>query len=314
MDGRGAAAPTRSMRSPSPRRELFSMTDELNRNLKRNPTRVVRIGTIEIGAGRPIAVQSMTATQTTDIEATVAADQRSDRMPGPTSSASPSTARTTPRPWPKSAASTERPTWPSICRRTIASPSRSPRTSTSSATTRATFTTTNGKSRGRIRCGTSLVDRGRATTARSASASIAARSIRPRRSSSTRHDSIGPMLASALEHCELLDSLGFTRYCVSLKDSDPAKVIEVNRRFAEARPDVPLHLGVTEAGMPPDGIIKTRIAFEQLISRGIGDTIRVSLTVPNARKQRRDRRRPADPGRHRRRPRAQRRRFWPARR
>lgn len=97
-------------------------------------------------------------------------------------------------------------------------------------------------------------------------------------------DSIGPMLASALEHCELLDGLGFTRYCVSLKDSDPAKVIEVNRRFAAQRPDVPLHLGVTEAGMPPEGVVKTRIAFEQLISQGIGDTIRVSLTVPNPRK------------------------------
>ena len=97
-------------------------------------------------------------------------------------------------------------------------------------------------------------------------------------------DSISPMLESALDHCELLDQIGFTRYCVSLKDSDPAKVVEVNRRFAEQRPDVPLHLGVTEAGMPPEGIIKTRIAFEQLISRGIGDTIRVSLTVPNARK------------------------------
>jgi (E)-4-hydroxy-3-methylbut-2-enyl-diphosphate synthase len=97
-------------------------------------------------------------------------------------------------------------------------------------------------------------------------------------------DSLTPMLESALDHCEYLDSLGFTRYVVSLKDSDPQKVIEVNRRFAEARPDVPLHLGVTEAGMPPDGIIKTRIAFEQLVSRGIGDTIRVSLTVPNARK------------------------------
>ena len=97
-------------------------------------------------------------------------------------------------------------------------------------------------------------------------------------------DSIGPMLESALEHCELLDSLGFTRYCVSLKDSDPAKVVEVNRRFAAERPDVPLHLGVTEAGMPPEGIVKTRIAFEQLLSRGIGDTIRVSLTVPNDRK------------------------------
>jgi (E)-4-hydroxy-3-methylbut-2-enyl-diphosphate synthase len=95
-------------------------------------------------------------------------------------------------------------------------------------------------------------------------------------------DSLGPMLASALEHCELLDAIGFTRYCVSLKDSDPQKVIEVNRRFAAERPEVPLHLGVTEAGMPPDGIIKTRIAFEQLISRGIGDTVRVSLTVSNA--------------------------------
>jgi len=98
------------------------------------------------------------------------------------------------------------------------------------------------------------------------------------------HDSIGPMLESAFDHCEFLDSIDFTRYCVSLKDSDPQKVIEVNKRFAEKRPDVPLHLGVTEAGIPPDGVIKTRIAFEQLISRGIGDTIRVSLTVPNPRK------------------------------
>lgn len=97
-------------------------------------------------------------------------------------------------------------------------------------------------------------------------------------------DPLGPMLASAWEHCELLDTIGFTRYVVSLKDSDPANVIEVNRRFAEVRPDVPLHLGVTEAGMPPEGVIKTRIALEQLISRGIGDTIRVSLTVPNPRK------------------------------
>ncbi len=97
-------------------------------------------------------------------------------------------------------------------------------------------------------------------------------------------DSISPMLLSAEEHCAFLDSIGFKRYVVSLKDSDPDKVVEVNRRFAESRPDIPLHLGVTEAGLPPDGIVKTRIAFEQLISQGIGDTIRVSLTLPNARK------------------------------
>ena len=97
-------------------------------------------------------------------------------------------------------------------------------------------------------------------------------------------DSISPMLQSAWEHCALLDSLGFDRYVVSLKDSDPKKVVQVNQRFAVERPDVPLHLGVTEAGLPPDGIIKTRMAFEQLISKGIGDTIRVSLTVPNPQK------------------------------
>jgi (E)-4-hydroxy-3-methylbut-2-enyl-diphosphate synthase len=97
-------------------------------------------------------------------------------------------------------------------------------------------------------------------------------------------DSITPMLESAMEHVDFVESLGFTRFCVSLKDSDPAKVVEVNRRFAQMRPDVPLHLGVTEAGLPPDGIIKTRVAFEQLVSQGIGDTVRVSLTVPNDRK------------------------------
>jgi (E)-4-hydroxy-3-methylbut-2-enyl-diphosphate synthase len=99
-----------------------------------------------------------------------------------------------------------------------------------------------------------------------------------------KDDSISPMIDSAAEHCRMLDELGFDQYCVSLKDSDPNKVIDANIRFAAARPDVPLHLGVTEAGMPPDGVIKTRIAFEQLITRGIGDTIRVSLTLPFERK------------------------------
>ena len=99
-----------------------------------------------------------------------------------------------------------------------------------------------------------------------------------------KDDSITPMVESALEHCAMLDDLGFDQYVVSLKDSDPNKVMDANIRFAAARPDVPLHLGVTEAGMPPDGIIKTRVAFEQLITRHIGDTIRVSLTLPFERK------------------------------
>jgi (E)-4-hydroxy-3-methylbut-2-enyl-diphosphate synthase len=99
-------------------------------------------------------------------------------------------------------------------------------------------------------------------------------------------DSIAPMIASALDHCELLDSIGFTRYCVSLKDSDPHKAQDAYQRFAVQRPDIPLHLGVTEAGMPPDGVSKTRMAFLPLLAQGIGDTLRVSLTLPHELKHR----------------------------
>ena len=97
-------------------------------------------------------------------------------------------------------------------------------------------------------------------------------------------DQLKAIVESAAYHCDLMDDLGFTRFVVSLKDSDPQKVVEANRRFAERKPDVPIHLGVTEAGLPPDGIIKTRIAFEKLLAQGIGETIRVSLTLPNERK------------------------------
>ena len=105
-------------------------------------------------------------------------------------------------------------------------------------------------------------------------------SVDPRIKERYGDDHVAAIVASALEHCAILDRLDFPRYVVSLKDSDYRKVVEANRRFAAERPDVPLHLGVTEAGMPPEGIIKTRVAFEQLLAQGIGDTVRVSLTVP----------------------------------
>ena len=109
---------------------------------------------------------------------------------------------------------------------------------------------------------------------------INAGSIAPEYQQRFGDDHVGAIVACAVDHCAMVDELGFENYLVSIKDSDPRLVIEANTRFAEQRPDVPLHLGVTEAGMPPEGILKTRIAFEQLLSRGIGDTLRVSLTLP----------------------------------
>ncbi len=109
---------------------------------------------------------------------------------------------------------------------------------------------------------------------------INAGSIAPEYDARFPGDHVSAIVECAVDHCRLVDDLGFRDYVVSIKDSDPRLVIDANIRFAERRPDVPLHLGVTEAGMPPEGVIKTRIAFEQLLSRGIGDTLRVSLTVP----------------------------------
>ena len=249
--------------------------------IRRNPTREVRIGTVAIGHGHPIVVQSMCATKTIDVEATVAqvraladagagvvriaADSRRDAESlaairaetGANLSVdlqenyrlaaelAPHVDKIRYNPGHLYHHEPDRP-WPDKVRLLVDVAGRH-----------------DCAMRVGVNCG----------------------SVDPaKREKFAPDDSIGPMLESALEHCVLLDSLGFDRYCVSLKDSDPAKVVALNRRFAEARPDVPLHLGVTEAGMPPEGVDKTRRALVPLLGEGIGDTIRVSLTVPNARK------------------------------
>lgn len=87
-------------------------------------------------------------------------------------------------------------------------------------------------------------------------------------------------LRSVDEHIALMADLKFDNFVVSLKSSDPNDVIDINRRFAAKYVAIPLHLGVTEAGMLPMGEVKTRVAFENLLAQGIGDTLRVSLTLP----------------------------------
>lgn len=82
---------------------------------------------------------------------------------------------------------------------------------------------------------------------------------------------------SALEEIELLESNGFYNIAVSLKASDVLLTIESYRKFSEMS-DYPLHLGVTEAGPPSKGIIKSAVGIGTLLAEGIGDTIRISLT------------------------------------
>jgi (E)-4-hydroxy-3-methylbut-2-enyl-diphosphate synthase len=86
------------------------------------------------------------------------------------------------------------------------------------------------------------------------------------------------MVESALRHIHILEECGYEEMKVSLKASDPAMMIEAYRMLAE-QVDYPLHLGVTEAGTPGVGTIKSAVGLGALLSQGIGDTIRVSLSA-----------------------------------
>lgn len=250
-------------------------------NITRNPTRAVRIGSVTIGDGNPIAVQSMTATRTQDIDATVALVKFME----------------------DAGADVVRIAVDSKKDAEALAEIRSQSTANLSVDLQENYRLAEWVAPhvDKIRYNPGHLyhhekekpwtDKVRYIVGVAKDNDCAIRigvncgSVDPaKKEKYPANDSISPMLESALDHCEFVDSLDFYRYCVSLKDSDPTLVVDVNQRFAEKRPDVPLHLGVTEAGMPPDGVIKTRMAFEQLIGKGIGDTLRVSLTVANSRK------------------------------
>ncbi len=93
-----------------------------------------------------------------------------------------------------------------------------------------------------------------------------------------REELVGRMVAKALEYCEQADDLGYTNYKVSLKSSNVLTAVEAYRRFG-GQCDVPLHLGITEAGTLVTGAVKSAVGFALLLADGIGDTIRVSLTA-----------------------------------
>lgn len=85
------------------------------------------------------------------------------------------------------------------------------------------------------------------------------------------------MVTSALRHIKILEDNDFDKIVISLKSSDVLTTIEAYRLMAK-KVDYPLHVGVTEAGTFTGGIIKSSVGIGTLLSEGIGDTIRVSLT------------------------------------
>ena len=83
---------------------------------------------------------------------------------------------------------------------------------------------------------------------------------------------------SALNHAKLLEKFDFYDIVISIKSSDVRNMIAANRILAE-KCDYPLHIGVTEAGTPDSGMLKSAVGIGSLLCDGIGDTVRVSLTA-----------------------------------
>ncbi len=248
--------------------------------MKQTSTRAVRIGQAELGAGAPLLVQSMCATKTTDIDATVAqVHQLQQAGAGVVRIAVDN---------PKEAAALKE-----IRSQTTATLSVDLQENYKVAIAVAPYVDKIRYNPGHLH----HIEKAKSIPQKVAWLVDIARdndvairvgvncgSVAPAFLAQYPGDQMEALIQSTLYHCRLMDELGFARFVVSLKDSDPAKVVEANTRFAAERPDVPLHLGVTEAGLPPDGIIKSRVAFEKLLAKGIGDTLRVSLTLPNERK------------------------------
>lgn len=86
------------------------------------------------------------------------------------------------------------------------------------------------------------------------------------------------LVESAMGHVEILDSVNFSDMVVSIKVSNVPVMLDAYRKFSE-KCDIPLHIGVTESGTEYMGTVKSSIGIGTLLSEGIGDTMRVSLTA-----------------------------------
>jgi (E)-4-hydroxy-3-methylbut-2-enyl-diphosphate synthase len=95
-----------------------------------------------------------------------------------------------------------------------------------------------------------------------------------------KKDVVAAMVQAAEDELELLERLSFRDVVFSLKSSDIEETVRANERFARDH-DHPLHLGVTEAGPLVSGIVRSTVGISRLLSQGIGDTIRVSLSAPS---------------------------------
>ncbi|MBI4728445.1 MAG: flavodoxin-dependent (E)-4-hydroxy-3-methylbut-2-enyl-diphosphate synthase [Acidobacteria bacterium] len=236
--------------------------------IERRASRKVRVGSVEVGGGAPVSVQSMCTTRTAEVDATlqqIAALAASGcdivRVAVPDADDS----RALPQ---------------------IARASTIPVVADIQFQWRYALTALEAGCHG-IRINPGNIKKhdkvaliGREAAARGVPIRIGVNAGSLERGILERHGgpTAGALVESALAEVRLLEDIGFRDIKISVKHSDPLTTIHAYRTLA-GMCDYPLHLGVTEAGPPGRGILKSAVGIGTLLAEGIGDTIRISLTA-----------------------------------
>ena len=233
---------------------------------KRKRTRAIRIGSVQIGGGAPIAVQSMTCTDTRDIAATVRQIRRLEK-------AGCEIARVAVPDQEAASALTE-----------IKKRIRLPLIADIHFDYRLAIAALRGGVDGiRINPGNIRKDNLKKIVAQAQQSNAAIRigvnsgSLEKSVLKKYEHPSAEAMVESALSAIHLFEEMGFQKIKLSVKSSDVPTMIDAYRLLS-ASTDYPLHLGVTEAGSLVQAGIKSALGIGILLYKGIGDTIRVSVT------------------------------------
>ncbi|NLT54438.1 MAG: flavodoxin-dependent (E)-4-hydroxy-3-methylbut-2-enyl-diphosphate synthase [Actinomycetales bacterium] len=236
----------------------------------RRPTRQIRVGRVAVGGGAPVSVQSMTTTPTADINATLqqiaeltAAGCDIVRVACP----SQDDADALPA---------------------IATKSQIPVIADIHFQPRYVFAAIDAGCAGvRVNPGNirAFDDKVREIAAAASQAGVSLRigvnagSLDPRLLAKYGRATPEALVESAVWEASLFEEHDFHDFKISVKHNDPVVMVRAYELLSE-RGDWPLHLGVTEAGPAFQGTVKSAVAFGALLSRGVGDTIRVSLSAP----------------------------------
>jgi len=233
----------------------------------RKKTRQIKVGDVPVGGGAPVAVQSMTNTPTADVNATVSQIERLEkagceiiRVAVPDMQAADAIAAIKAR----------------ISIPLIADIHFDHRLAIAAARAGADALRINPGNIGSTQKVKDVVDCAKDVAI---SIRIGVNSGSLEKDILEKHNGVtaAAMVESALRNVELIKSFDFHQLKVSIKASDVARTVEAYRRLS-AQMDLPLHVGVTEAGSLYSGIVKSALGIGTLLADGIGDTIRVSLT------------------------------------